>query len=309
MLAAFSSADLDVSQELIVLRDRAVVLLAAFVAVHPLQDLLDRCCHGNRCAYAVRAVKRVVQVLDVQVDLEAGLVISRDHHRCLRVHDGGACKAALDRLEDELRVYACLLRHRESFRHCLDVAGDYDLVCKLCGVACADFAAADDGSAHGLKEGFELVEDLLFAAYHDGKRSVDRLGLAAGYRRVEHLNALLRQLSCDLLARHRVDGAHIDEHLSLFHVIRNAVCAEHNSFYMGGVGEHGQNDVAGLTDLFVSSLLSAAGNNVIYSRLVQVADEQVCKAALKNILCRSCPEQVPQLWEGWADKDRPHSVP
>ena len=72
-----SSADLDVSQELIVLHDRAVVLLAAFVAVHPLQDLLDCCRHGNRCAYAVRAVKRVVQVLDVKVDLEAGLVISR----------------------------------------------------------------------------------------------------------------------------------------------------------------------------------------------------------------------------------------
>ena len=52
-----------------------MVLLAAFMVVHPLQDLLDCCCHGNRCAYAVRAIKRVVQILDVQVDLEAGLVI------------------------------------------------------------------------------------------------------------------------------------------------------------------------------------------------------------------------------------------
>ena len=84
------SSDLDVCQVLIVLRDRAVVLLSAFVVVHPLQDLLDCCRHGNGCAYAVRAVKRVVQVLDVKVDLEAGLVIARDHHGCLRIHNCGA---------------------------------------------------------------------------------------------------------------------------------------------------------------------------------------------------------------------------
>ena len=69
------SADLDSGQILIILGNGTVILVAAFMVVHPLQDLLDCCCHGNRCAYAVRAIKRVVQILDVQVDLEAGLVI------------------------------------------------------------------------------------------------------------------------------------------------------------------------------------------------------------------------------------------
>lgn len=60
--------------------DGAVILLPTFVVVHPLQYLLHTCCHRNGRTHAVRAVQRVIQILDVQVDFKArgsiGLIAS-----------------------------------------------------------------------------------------------------------------------------------------------------------------------------------------------------------------------------------------
>ena len=73
-----SAADLDAGQLLVVLGNGAVVSLALAVVVQPLQHFLDLGGHGKGCAHGVCAVQSVVQVLDVQVDLEAGLVVAFD---------------------------------------------------------------------------------------------------------------------------------------------------------------------------------------------------------------------------------------
>ena len=124
------------------------------------------------------------------------------------------------------------------------------------------------------------LQDLLLAADHKGKGSVNSLGLAAGNGSIEHLNALLCQLCGNFLTCNRVDGAHVDKDLALFHITRNAVCTQHNSLDVRGVGKHGQNDVAGLADLLVCGLLSTAGDDIIYCRLIQITYEQICIAAL-----------------------------
>lgn len=71
-----------------------MVLLAALVVVQPLEDLLNGGGHGDGRADGVGAVQSVVQILDVQVDLEAGLVVAGDHHGSLGVHDSGTGQAA-----------------------------------------------------------------------------------------------------------------------------------------------------------------------------------------------------------------------
>ena len=67
-----------------------LILVAAVVGVHPFEDFLDGSRHRDRRADRVGAVKGIVQILDVQIDLEARLVVAGDHHRCLGVHDRGA---------------------------------------------------------------------------------------------------------------------------------------------------------------------------------------------------------------------------
>ena len=229
------------------------------------------------------AVQGVVQVLDVQVDLKAGLVVALDHHGGLGVHHGGTGQAALDGLEDQLGVHTGLLGQGQGLGHGLDVAGHHDLVGQLGGVARAHVAAQDHGSAHGLQHGLEAVKDLLLAAHHEGQGAVDGLGLAAGDGGVQHLDVLLGQLRGDLLRGHGVDGAHVDKGGAGAHVGGHAVLAQHDGLHLGAVGDHGHHQVAGLADLVVGGGLGAAGDDLVHGGLIQVVDSQVI-AGLQHIL-------------------------
>ena len=89
-----------------------MVFLTALMVVQPLENFLHFGGHGNGRTDRVGAVQHIVQVLDVQIDFEAGLVVARNHHGGFGVHDGGACQTALDGLKYQFRVNARFLCQR-----------------------------------------------------------------------------------------------------------------------------------------------------------------------------------------------------
>ena len=56
------------------------------------------------------AIQHVIQILDVQVNLEAGLIVAGNHHRSFGVHNRGPGQAALDGLKHHGRVNTGFLR-------------------------------------------------------------------------------------------------------------------------------------------------------------------------------------------------------
>ena len=72
-LLSDSASYLDTGQTLVILGDGAVVVAAAVIVVQPLHNFLNGGGHGDGRTYSMGAVQSVVQILDVQVDLEAGL--------------------------------------------------------------------------------------------------------------------------------------------------------------------------------------------------------------------------------------------
>ena len=61
--------------------------------------------------------------------------------------------------------------------------------------------------------------------------------------------------------------------------------SQHDALDMGGVGQHGQHDIALLADLLIGGSLCAAGHNLVHSSLVEVADQQIGVTLLQNVLC------------------------
>ena len=123
-------------------------LLSAVIVVEPLQHLLHLGRQQHRRPEAMRCIQSVVQILDVQVDLEAGLEVAGKNHRSFGFHHGAACKPAADRIEYELGIDAGLGRQHERFGHGSDIERNDDLVRQFGSIACADFAAPDDRLAH-----------------------------------------------------------------------------------------------------------------------------------------------------------------
>ena len=275
--------------------------LTAAVVMQPLHDFLHGGGHRNGSADRVRTVQDGVQILDVQVNLEARLVIAGDHHRPLGVEYSGTGEAAADRVKHELGIDAGLLRQRECLRHRADVAGDDDLVCELGRVARADVAATGHGGTHLLQHRLEPVKNLLLAADHKADRTVNGFGLAAGNGRVKHFNALLRQCRRDLLAGDGIDGAHVDERAAGLHMGSDAVFAEHDLPDLRAVGEHREHHVALLADLRVGRSLCAgldqlgsgsvrAGYGQVITRLEQIHNASTARGnAFLALDCRAYP--------------------
>ena len=220
----------------------------------------------------MRAIQRIVQILNVQVDFKAGLVVALEHHGGLGVHHRAARKAALDCFKHQLGVNARLLRQCQCFGQSLDVAGHNNLIGQLGGVARTHIAAAHDRCAHCFQQGLEPVKHFLLAADHEGQTSVDGLGLSAGNRGVQHFNAFFLKYSVDLLAGYRIDAAHVDKGGTGLHRSSNAVLTQHNALDMRTVGQHGKNNVTAFADLPVAGGFCAAGNNLLHIRPVQIAD-------------------------------------
>ena len=182
--------------------------------------------------------QRVIEVLDVQVDLEAGLEIAREDHRGFGVHDGGTREAALDGLKDLLRIDARPGGQEHRLRKRRDVERHDDLVGQLRGIARADLAAPHRARAHDEQEVLVLLEHLLVAADHDGQRAVDGLGLAAGYRRVDHVDALCLAGGAHFLGDLRRDGAHVDDGGAGLRALEHAVFTQYDFEDLWAVRHH-----------------------------------------------------------------------
>ena len=178
-------------QLLVILEQGAVVAGAVAVVMEDLHHFQHALGQRDRGVHGLGGVHHVVQVLDVQVDAEAGLEVLVHHHGRFGVHDGAAGKAALDGLEDLFRFHAAHLAHLEGFRQGGDVHGHDGLVAQLGHVARTHVAAQHHGGPHLLKDGLVLVKELLVAAHHERQRAVDGLGLAAGLAKygIEMLDA------------------------------------------------------------------------------------------------------------------------
>ena len=264
----------------------AVVALAVAVVVQPLQHLLHLRGQQHRRAEAVAGIEGVVEVLDMQVDLEAGLEVAVHHHRDLRIHDRRTGQTAADGREDLLRVDTGHGRERVRLGAGRDVAGDDDLVGQLHGVARAvDVAAVDHGRAHDLQQVEILVKQCLRAAAHDRQRAVDGLGLAAGDRRIHHMDTGLFALRRDRLGLQRGNGAHVDDIQTLVHTFGHAALAEHGCAHVRGIGHHGDDDIALRGDVRIALAAGCtAGDDVIERFLRKRVERRHCVARLQQIL-------------------------
>src|SRR5699024_11901246 len=117
-----------------------------------------------------------------------------------------------------------------------------------------------------------LVEDLPFAAHHEGQGAVDGFGLAARDGGVQHLDPFLGQGGGDLLGGDRVDRTAVDEDAARLHVGRNAVVgiAQHDLPDLGAVGQHGDDHVAAFADLSLGRTPGAGGLQLLDGSLAAV---------------------------------------
>ena len=210
-----------------------MVIAAALIVMQPLKHLLNRAREDHRGTYAVSGIQRIVQILDVKVDPEAGLEVAVHHHRNLCIHNRGSCKAAADRCEYLFRINTGHRCQLISLSARCDVHSHDHLVRKLCGVACAVyFTAVDHRTAHHAQELLILVKHSLRTAAHNGKRSVDRLRLAAGDRCIHHVDAALCTFFSNILGLKGSDGAHVDDVKAFLCTFCNAALVKYCSAYM-----------------------------------------------------------------------------
>ena len=222
----------------------------------------------------------------MQVDAEAGLEVLVHHHGSLRVHDRGAGQTALDGLEDLLGLNAALLAEGHGLRHRRDVHGHDDLVAQLGHVARADAAAEHHGGTHLLEEGLDLLKDLRLAADHECQRAVNGLGFAAGNRSVHHLDAHLLQLRVDFAGGDGVDGGAIQHDGALLQSRSSAVLAEQGFLDVGGIGNHGDEDVHLLGHVRIGLRSSRAhGDQLFHRRLGELVGNNQLIAGLDQVLC------------------------
>ena len=103
--------------------------------------------------------------------------------------------------------------------------------------------------AHGLQNRLELVEYLFLAAYHEGQGAVNSLGLAAGHRGIQHVDAVLRQLCSDFTGSHGIDGGAVDKRRRLGHLLGQLVVLQHDGLDVRAVGQHGDHQIHALGSL------------------------------------------------------------
>lgn len=179
--------------------------VAEAVHLEGLHDFSHGRSERQRRAELVPGIERVVEVFDVQVDSEPGIELPVEHERRLGDPHRAAGQPAADGLIHQFRLHTGLRREDQRLGDGRDVQRHDHLIGQLGDVAHADVAHAHNRGRHRFEHRQAPVEDFLFASHHDRQRAVNRLGLAAADRRVQHLDALLRQLGGDFAAGQRGD--------------------------------------------------------------------------------------------------------
>ena len=200
--------------------------------------------HGSGTPSARRRLHDETQVLEVQVDLEAGVVGARDVVRALLLEALRARESAAERLERERAVEARLLGERQGLAERGQVDGDDDLVGELGEAARAQRPQVRDGLAERLEDGQRGVEVGLLAAHHDAQRGVDGSLFASRHGRVEHPDALGAEGLADLLRDEGRDRRHVEVEealpgsLPVSGPLNDAVAAEGHQLDLGRVRQH-----------------------------------------------------------------------
>ena len=181
-----------------------------------------------------------------------------------------------DRLEDGLGVHAGLLRQHKRLRARRDVDRDDRLVGELRDVAGPDGADVGDRSGHDVEDGRDLLEHRLVAADHDGQGAVDRLGLAARDRRVEHGDADFGQFVVNLARNEWRDRGHVDVDEAFVRAFDDPVFAEGDRLDVRRVGKHRDDELRGEGSFFgVRDGGGPLGHEVIDRFLVEVVDVEL----------------------------------
>ena len=107
----------------------------------------------------------------------------------------------------------------------------------------------DDPTAHRLEQRPRLLERLRPAADHDRERLLAGADLAARHRRVEQVDALLRQRRRPLAREQRIAGAHVDDDGAPGAGRRRGRVAEDHGVDVGRIGQHQDHDVGRARDV------------------------------------------------------------
>ena len=165
-----------------------------------------------------RRVQHDAHVLVVQVDSKAGFELARQHAGPLAVQHRAAGKSARQHLKRRLGVHAVRPEKDNGLGYQLIVSGDDQLIRGLDCLAGARWAHQHNRAAHGLENGFHLVEVGRFGADHDRQLRLPSPGFPAADWGVHNTDtgflAGLRQLHRYV----RADGGHIDVNRTLLRI-------------------------------------------------------------------------------------------
>ena len=232
---------------------------------------------------------RIGQILDVQIDLEAGLEVAGQDHRRFRFHDGAAGQTAANGVEHQLGIDAGFSGQNKGFGHGGDVQGDDDLVRQFGRVAGADVTAQHHRFPHLRQQFRGTVEQFFFAADHDRQAAVDRLGLAAADRRIEHLDPFLRHRRSNFLRGQRGDRAHVDQNQTRFGAFENSVRAKDRRLHMRRVRQHGDDDFGLRGHVFGSRRRFGPGRHHFVHRILVDVEYDQFIPCLEQILGHGFP--------------------
>ena len=200
--------------------------------------------HGQFHANGLGCILRIRQILDMKLDTEARIKITVQHHRRLGIHNRTACQPAADSLVDILRIYAGFRGQNQGLRQCGNIYRHNNLIGQLGHIPASHWPYKNDRGAHLLQNRLYPVKHLLLSAAHKGKRGIHRLGFSSAHRCIQHFPAGRRHLFFQLYRNVRINGAHIHKDRSRLHAFQDAVLPFNYSFYMRGVGKHGEDDIA-----------------------------------------------------------------
>ena len=171
--------------------------------------------HGQVDAQLVRVVLGVEDVLAVDGDTRARLIVAVDDLGNLVFIHGAAHKAAAGGFKGGLQVDARLGGEGIALAHGHQLRAADQVVDQLRDAAAAA-AAGVDGVPHAGQQRFRLVKGLLLAAGHHGQRTGDGHGIAAGDGAVQQEHTGIQRLLVQIQHDIRRGGAEVDDDVAGF---------------------------------------------------------------------------------------------
>ena len=216
-------------------RERGGVLAAVARRDQPLRLLRDEARHLHRQPEAIALGERDLQVLEVQLHLEAERIAAVDHVAGAVLEDPRARRAAAERLDERLQRQTLPLSQSEPFAERGVGARDQHLVDGFAGLPGTRAAEVRDRAAERLERRARECHVRVLTADERRELSLARALGAARDRRIDRAGAALGQLGRDAARGVGRDRGAVQHDGAALDALGDAACTEDDRLDVGRI--------------------------------------------------------------------------